>query len=119
MKQWLYIHVHFYFSSPWVKVNGITYKESVIVALKPGTDLDDPTFGQIRAIYICDNSIYANVRVLLTEEYSEHYCVYVLSYSQEYVMTALSSVASYMPLSPYNLISFPNNICVSPKFIIR
>ena len=50
VKQWLYYkHIQFYFSLPWVKVDDITY-ESVVAALKPGTDLDDPAFGQIRTI---------------------------------------------------------------------
>lgn len=96
------------------------YKENSIVVLKAGErDSEDLTFGQINKIYIAGDSVHAYVRVMLITEYSEHYCVFVLSYTPDYIMTELSSLASHLPLSPYTLNSFPQFICISPKFVLR
>ena len=43
------------FSSSWVKLDGVTYKEDAVILLKPGTDLEHPTFGQIKELYIVNN----------------------------------------------------------------
>ena len=40
------------FSSSWVKLDGVTYKEDAVILL---TDLEHPTFGQIKELYIVNN----------------------------------------------------------------
>ena len=93
------------FSSSWVKLDGVTYKEDAVILLKPGTDLEHPTFGQIKAIHCQQPHIYIHAQVKSTEEYSEHYCVYVLS-------------SSYLTPSPYTLNALPNTLYVShPNYI--
>ena len=69
-----------------MKVDGVTYKEDAIILLKPGTDLGHPTFGHIKELYIANNLTHIHAQVMSTEEYSEHYYVYVLSSSQEFVL---------------------------------
>ncbi len=54
-----------YCSTPWVKVDSITYKENSIAVLKPAKDVDDPTFGQIEKKYTSDDSAYTYVRIML------------------------------------------------------
>ena len=59
-------------------IDGVTYKEDEhVILLKPGTDLDH-TFGQIKELHIVNNLTHIHAWVMSTEEYSEHYCVYVL-----------------------------------------
>ncbi len=101
-----------------VQVNGITYKTKAVVALTPSTDFEEPGFGQIQEIYIAGSSVYLYVEELDTEEFNEHYCMYVTSATQTFKLVNLQSTASYLPLSPYKIAAFPSALCIIPKFII-
>ena len=96
------------FSSSWVKLDGVTYKEDAVILLKPGTDLELPTFRQIKELYIVNNLMLRSRTLRSTvniTEYSEYYCVYVLS-------------SSYLTPSPYSLNALPNTLYVShPNYI--
>ena len=84
-----------------VKVNGIMYKTKAVSATKPAIDYEEPSFGQIREIYVVNSSVYFYVQALDTLDYSEHYCVYITAKTLTYNLVPLQSVASYLPLSPY------------------
>lgn len=89
-----------------------------VVSLKPSTDFEDPKFGQIQEIYVAGSSVYFHVKELDTKEFNEHFCMYITSATQTFKLIDLQSTASYLPLSPYKIATFPSTLCIIPKFII-
>ena len=65
----------------WVKVEGITYKNSCSVVLR--VEDDYPVFGHLKGIYIVDD-ITLHVRVAETIACDEHYHSYVLKATESF-----------------------------------
>ena len=66
-----------FYSTSSVKIGGSEYKPLAILAIKPATDFENPSFGEIKDILIIDNGIYFYVHTLDIIEYSEHYCAFI------------------------------------------
>ncbi len=107
------------YSTKSVKIRGIEYKIQAVLATKPAIDFEEPTFGQIKEIYVVESSVYFYIRELDILEYSEHYSAYVTAISLTQNMVKLTSIASYLPLSPYALTLYPGRLYLVPKFVIR
>lgn len=108
------------YSTKSVEVNGVTYKIGVVLATKPATGFEEePSFGQIKEIYVVESSVYFYLQALDTLEYSQHYCTYITATTLTFSLVKLQSIASYLPLSPYSLSKFPGRLCLAPKFIFR
>ena len=100
-------------------MTGVTYKTKAVVATKPAIDFGQPSFGQIREIYVVKSSVYLYIQALDILDYSEHYCTFVTTGSLTFELVQLKSIASYLPLSPHSLSAYPGHLCLTPKFILR
>lgn len=114
----MYLLVYQY-STKAVEANGVHYKIGAVLATKPATDLEEPSFGQIKEIYVVQCTVYFYLQTLDTLDYSDHYCTYITTSTSTFTLVELKSIASYLPLSPYSCRAFPGRLCLLPKFIIK
>ena len=101
-----------------VEFDGVEYKKQALVAIKPTTDFEEPSFGLIKEIYAAGSTLYFYIQEMETEDYSEHYCVYVITNTQNFRLISIDSIVSYLPLSTHKLAAFPGYLCTIPKFKI-
>lgn len=106
-------------STSSVKVGGSEYKLLSILAIKPAKGFEDPSFGQVKDIFIIDGTAYFYVRVLDVIEYSEHYCAFITRVSSAYTLVQHANLGSHLPFQAHKLSSYPNCLCFVSKFIIR
>ena len=49
-------------------MSGVKYKVDAVVAIKPATEFEEPTFGKIKEIYVVQSSVYFYIQSLDTLE---------------------------------------------------
>ena len=49
-----------------MEVNGVTYKKQALLATRPASDFEDPSFGQIKEIYVAGISVYFYMQEMKT-----------------------------------------------------
>ena len=76
-------------STKAVEMSGVKYKVDAVVAIKPATEFEEPTFGKIKEIYVVQSSVYFYIQSLDTLEYSEHYFTYVTTSTLTFTMVSI------------------------------
>ena len=67
----------YYYSTRWVKVEGVEYRRRCVVIIGMGDD--DPIFGCIEEIYIIASQVYLHVSAQRIIKYSSHFHAYVIA----------------------------------------